>query len=54
MTIVGFLANLATFVTLKQNKAIFSAIIRILLINQSLVDSVSCLFAAILILQVII
>ena len=52
MTIIGFVANLATFITLKQNKAIFSAIIRILLINQSCVDSVSCLIAAILILQV--
>ena len=52
VVIIGFIANLATFITLKQNKAIFSFIIRMLLLNQSCVDSLACLFALILILQV--
>ncbi len=52
MTITGFLANLVTLITLSRNKAIFSEIIRLLLMNQSCVDCVACLFASILILQV--
>ena len=52
MTFTGFLANLATLIVLKKNKSIFSRVIRLLLINQSFIDSLACLFAAILILQV--
>ena len=52
MTLTGFMANLATFVVLKQNSSIFSSVIRILLLNQSFIDSLACLFAAIIILQV--
>ena len=51
MTLTGFLANLATLIVLKKNISIFSRVIRLLLINQSLIDSIACLFAAILILQ---
>ena len=52
MTLTGFVANLGTLIVLKQNKSIFSAVIRILLINQSFIDGLACLFAAIIILQV--
>ena len=52
MTLTGFVANLATFIVLKQNKSIFSPVIRILLMNQSVIDGLACLFAAIIILQV--
>ncbi len=52
MTLAGFVANVATLIVLKQNKSIFTSVIRILLMNQSFIDSVACLFAAILIVQV--
>ncbi len=52
MTLLGFVANLATFIVLKKHSSIFSQVIRILLMNQSLIDSIACLFAAIIILQV--
>ena len=52
MTLIGFLANLATLIVLKKNISIFSRVFRLLLINQSLIDSVACLFADVLILQV--
>ena len=52
MTLIGVLANAATYAAIKRNKTCFSEAIRVLLLNQSLLDCLACLFAVIILLQV--
>ena len=52
MTLVGAVSNAATYLAIKRNKSSFSEAIRILLLNQSLLDCLACLFAIIILLQV--
>ena len=52
MTVIGFLGNITVYVTLLKNGHMFTspAIVR-LLKNQSMVDSIICLFGGILVMQ---
>ena len=52
MTLIGTVANIMTFITLKKKTNLFSKAIRLLLMNQSIVDGAACLGASILIVQV--
>ena len=52
MTLIGVVANAATFLAVKRNKSYFSEAIRVLLLNQSMLDCLACLFAVIILLQV--
>ena len=52
MVIIGFIANLGTFITLQLNgDTYFSSIMLTLLCHQSVVDGLACAMAAILMLQ---
>ncbi len=52
MTLIGTVANIVTFITLKKKTNLFSKAIRLLFMNQSIVDGAACLGATILIVQV--
>ena len=46
LTILGFLANIATAITLVKNGSAFSKAILMLLLHQSIIDAIACLLAA--------
>ena len=51
LTALGFLVNLATFITLWRHGKGFSPVIKLLLKHQTIVDGFACLIALILLLQ---
>ena len=51
MDIIGFVANVATAITLHQNGSAFSPVIRILFQHQSLVDALICVISLIFVIK---